>query len=90
MGEGEFSAKVLLAGQAPFPSNGKVYAFNSGLHGKPVILAHVYGTEPAPTSYTLPFMIESAKVTFGTVLTASLPDVTANSGYITGLEKRGT
>lgn len=86
VGEGQFSAKVLLAGQAPFPSNGKVYAFNSRLNGRPAILAHVYGPQPAPASYTLPFVLSEAKGTFANVLTASLPAVTADSGYITGLE----
>jgi len=87
VGEGTFSARVLLAGQAPFPSQGKVHAFNSRLNGRPAILAHVYGTNPAPASYTLPFVIEEQKKgAFGSVLTASLPDVTSNSGYITGLE----
>jgi hypothetical protein len=85
VGEGRFSANVLLKGQAPFPSDGKVYAFNGELDGKPAILAHVYGTNPAPTSYTLPFVISQAKGTFGTTLTASLPRVTSDSGYVTGL-----
>jgi DNA-binding beta-propeller fold protein YncE len=85
VGEGHFSAKILLAQQAPFPSEGKVFAFNGSLHGKPAILAHVYGTDPVPTSYTLPFAIEPAKGTYGTVLHASLPGVTGDSGYITGL-----
>jgi hypothetical protein len=85
VGEGQFSAKILLSQQAPFPSEGKVFAFNGVLNGKPAILAHVYGTEPVPTSYTLPFAIDSAKGTYGTVLRASLPSVTGDSGYITGL-----
>jgi hypothetical protein len=86
VGEGNFSAKVLLTGQAPFPSEGKVFAFNSVLHGRPAILAHVYGTEPAPTSYTLPFELKrAAGGVYGTLLTASLPQVTSNSGYVTGL-----
>lgn len=85
VGEGRFSANVLLGQQAPFPADGKVYAFNSILHGRPAILAHVYGTDPVPTSFTLPFELKPAKGTFGTILTASLPAVTGNSGYITGL-----
>jgi hypothetical protein len=85
VGEGQFSARVLLAQQAPFPSAGKIIAFNGILHGKPAILAHVYGTDPVPTSYTLPFAIEPAKGTYGTVLRVSLPGVTGDSGYITGL-----
>jgi len=85
VGEGHFSAKVLFAQQAPFPSEGKVLAFNSSLHGRPAILAHVYGTEPIPTSFTLPFELAPAHGTFGTLLTASLPQVIGDSGYITGL-----
>lgn len=85
VGAGTFSAKVLLAQQTPFPADGKVYAFNGVLHGKPAIFAHVYGTDPVPTSFTLPFEIQPAKGTFGNVLRASLPEVTGDSGYITGL-----
>jgi hypothetical protein len=85
VGQGHFSAKVLLSGQAPFPSEGKVFAFNSVLHGRPAILAHVYGTEPAPASYTLPFELKSAHGIFGTALVAALPEVTSDSGYVTGL-----
>jgi hypothetical protein len=85
VGEGSFSAKVLFTQQAPFPSQGKILAFNSTLHGKPAILVHVYGTQPVPTSFTLPFELKPAKGTFGTILEASLPQVTGNSAYITGL-----
>ncbi len=85
IGEGLFEAKVLLKGQASFPSKGKLYAFNSRIKGRPAILAHVYGTQPAPASFTLVFEVRKAKGTFGTVLSASLPDVTSGSGYVTGL-----
>lgn len=85
VGTGQFSASVLFTQQAPFPSQGKVYAFNSTLHGHPAILAHVYGNEPVPTSFTIPFELKSTKGTYGTVLTTSLPEVTGNSSYITGL-----
>jgi hypothetical protein len=85
IGEGKFQAKILIPDQATFPSAGKVLAFNGTYNGKPAILAHVYGTEPVPTSFTLPFTIGHAKGTFATVLRASLPAVTGNSGYVTGL-----
>jgi hypothetical protein len=85
IGSGNFAAKVLFPEQAPFPSDGKVYAYNGTYNGKPAILAHVYGTQPAPTSYTLPFQITHTKGTFGTLLTASLPQVTSEWGYVTGL-----
>ena len=31
-------------------AEGKLYAFNGRWHGRPAILAHVYGTKPVPTS----------------------------------------
>jgi DNA-binding beta-propeller fold protein YncE len=86
VGDGTFSARVLLPQQAPFPSKGKVYAFNARWHGRPAILAHVYGTEPLPISYTLPFELVPQRGTFGTLLRASLPPVTANSAYITSID----
>jgi hypothetical protein len=86
VGEGSFSAKVLLPQQAPFPSAGKVFAFNGTFHGAPAVLAHVYGTQPVPTSYTIPFAISPTKGIYGTVLSASLPQVTSDWGYVTGLQ----
>jgi hypothetical protein len=85
VGEGTFTAKVLLAQQAPYPAFGDLHAFNGVLHGKPVIFAHVYGTEPVPTSYTITFALTPSKGTFGTVLTASLPQAIGDAGYVTGL-----
>jgi hypothetical protein len=85
VGRGTFSAKVGLSRQSPFPSQGTIYAFNGRLHGRPAILAHVYGTEPVPTSYTLPFEVGKTGGTFGLVLRASLPGVTGNAAHITGI-----
>jgi DNA-binding beta-propeller fold protein YncE len=86
VGEGHFSANVKLPEQSPFPSAGKVLAFNGRLHGKPAILAHIYGTQPAPTSTVLPFLINDSRGTYGTVLEASLPEATGDWGYVTGLK----
>lgn len=88
VGEGVFTANVELPEQAPFPSRGKVLAFAGREGGRPVILAHVYGTDPVPTSYTLPFRIGSGHGQFGTVLTASLPQVTSDWGFVTGIQLR--
>jgi hypothetical protein len=85
IGNGRFSANVKIAEQSPFPSKGKVLAFNGKLQGKPAIFAHIYGTEPVPTSYVLPFAIGKGKGTYGTVLTATLPRVTGEWGYVTGI-----
>jgi hypothetical protein len=85
VGEGSFSADVVIPEQSPFPSDGEVIAFNGVQGGKPVIFAHVYGTEPIPTSFTLPLKVSHAKGKFGTVLTASLPNVTSSVASVTGI-----
>jgi hypothetical protein len=85
VGEGSFSANVKFPDQSPFPSKGRVLAFNGRLHGRPAIFAHIYGTQPAPTSYVLPFTIRSSAGTYGTLLEASFPPVTGEWGYVTGI-----
>jgi hypothetical protein len=86
VGEGTFSANVKIPEQSPFPSEGKILAFNGRLGGKPALLAHIFGSQPIPTSYVLPFTISASHGTFGTVLEASLPKVTGEWGYVTGVE----
>ncbi len=86
VGEGSFHAKVLFTQQAPFPSNGKLVAFNGRWHGRPAILAHIYGPKPVPTSYTIPFVIKTlGKGTYGIELRASLPQFSGKWGYVTGI-----
>jgi hypothetical protein len=85
VGEGSFSANVRFPEQSPFPSKGKVLAFNGVMHGRPAIFAHIYGTKPVPTSYVLPFEVRHSRGKFGTVLVASFPEVTGEWGYVTGL-----
>lgn len=85
IGEGSFSANVKIPEQSPFPSQGKVLAFNGRLRGRPAIFAHIYGTKPVPASFVLPFSIKGSRGTFGTLLEASLPHVTGDWGYVTGI-----
>jgi len=84
VGEGHFAAEVALARQASFPSEGKLYAFNGTYRGRPAILAHVYGTQPVPVSFTLPFTISRAKGTFATTLTATFPATDDN--FVTAID----
>lgn len=88
VGEGTFSADVRFPEQSPFPSNGRVLAFNGVMHGRPAIFAHIYGREPVPTSYVLTFQIRRTSGTYGTVLEATFPEVTGEWGYVTGLTMR--
>jgi hypothetical protein len=60
-------------------------AFNGVYDGRPAIVAHVYGTEPVPTSFTLRFVPSEGSGELGTTLKASLADVTGEAGYITEL-----
>lgn len=85
VGHGSFSASVAIPEQSPFPSRGKLLAFNGVQGGKPVIFAHIYGTEPVPTSFTLPLRLSKATGTYGTVLTGSLPEVSSNIAFVTGI-----
>jgi hypothetical protein len=85
IGRGTFKANVALPEQSPFPSNGTILAFNGNLHGKPVIYAHIYGTEPLPTSFTLPFHIKQGKGDYATTLVADLPQVAAEWGFVRSL-----
>jgi hypothetical protein len=88
VGTGFFSANVLLPEQSPFPSKGKILAFNGEVLGHPVIFAHIYGTEPVPTSFVLPFVVRHTNGKYATTLVAYLPKVKANWGFITGVRLR--
>jgi hypothetical protein len=85
IGKGAFKANVVLPEQSPFPSSGKVVAFNGTLHGDHVIFAHIYGTEPLPQSNVLAFKLSRADGTYRTTLTAELPRVAAEWGYVSGV-----
>jgi hypothetical protein len=85
IGEGSFSADVKLPEQSPFPSEGRLLAFNGTIGGKPAIFGHIYGTKPLPTSFVLPFRVKQTKGTFGTVLEAAFPRATGEWGYVTGI-----
>jgi hypothetical protein len=85
IGEGSFSANVVLPEQSPFPSAGKLLAFNGTIGRRPAIFAHVYGTQPLSTSYVFAFKVRRTKGTFGTILEASFPRATGEWGYITGI-----
>jgi hypothetical protein len=83
VGDGSFDADVAFPEQSAFPSHGDVLAFNTVVDGKPAILAHVYGTEPAPITRTIIFRIRASAGTYGTVLTAAVPESVNQWGYLT-------
>jgi hypothetical protein len=85
IGKGTFAAHVVLPEQSPFPSQGKVVAFNGIFHGRHVVFAHVYGTNPLPQSNVLVFELGRVSGTYRTTLTAELPQVAAEWGYVSGV-----
>jgi hypothetical protein len=88
VGKGTFSASVAIPEQAPYPSRGTVTAFNGREGGRPVIFLHIYGTEPVPTSFTMPLEIGRGSGQFGTRLRGTLPTVDARVAFVTGISVR--
>jgi hypothetical protein len=86
LGTGHFRANVALPDQSPYPSNGRVLAFNGVLHGKPVVYAHIFGTKPVPISRLVVFHIRriDRESNYRISLTAQLPPVAAAWGYVSG------
>ncbi|MGE5527243.1 MAG: hypothetical protein ACM3Q9_01100 [Methanosarcina sp.] len=85
VGTGAFHANVVLPEQSPFPSTGKVVAFNGILHGHHVVFAHIYGTRPLPQSRVLAFRLGRVGGGYRTTLTAELPRVAAEWGYVSSV-----
>jgi len=88
VGEGTFDAAVAIPEQAPFPSTGEVVAFNGIEHGQPVLLLHIYGTVPVPTSLTVPLAIKRGRGEFKTLLSGAMPSVSARVGFVKGISLR--
>ncbi len=85
IGKGKFKANVVLPEQSPFPSSGEVIAFNGIFNGRHVVYAHVYGTVPLPQSQVLVFELGKTSGIYRTTLTAELPQVAAEWGYVSGV-----
>jgi hypothetical protein len=85
IGKGAFKANVVLPEQSPFPSAGKMIAFNGIFHGEHVVFAHVYGTNPLPQSNVLVFKLSQSSGTYRTTLTTELPRVAAEWGSVKAL-----
>lgn len=85
IGRGTFGANVLLPEQSPFPSSGQLTAFNGIFHGRHVIFAHIFGTEPLPQSQVIVFELGRASGTYRTTLTGELPRVAAEWGNVSSV-----
>ncbi len=86
VGKGRFSADIILAGQEPYPTEGKLLVFNSVQGGKPVLYGHIYSAHPFATSFVIAFKLSERKHgAYGAVLSARLPNGMKTWGRLTGL-----
>jgi hypothetical protein len=87
VGQGSFGAEIVLSGQDPYPIKGKMLAFNGRSGGRPVLFGHIYAPRPFATSFVIVFAIKQlGKGTYGTTLTAHLPNALGSWGKLTGIE----
>ncbi|HEU5143089.1 MAG TPA: hypothetical protein VFU04_08040 [Solirubrobacterales bacterium] len=85
VGRGRFGANVDFP-DLKFPVEGSMLAFNSRRNGRPAIALHVYGTNPVEATIVLMFKItHPARGRYGTVISARIPRIAADLGYVTDL-----
>ncbi len=70
VGAGGIVAQIALPDQSASPLRGELLLFNSVVHSRPAILAHVYQTHPVPITRVIVLEIRRSAGTFGVVLTA--------------------
>ena len=93
VGSGQFWAHIVLPDQRPYPTSGRLLIFNgrsscaSGegrCRSRPVLFAHIFSTRPFATSFVVTFAIRRLRGggTYGTELSASLPQALGSWGYV--------
>lgn len=86
LGHGSFDANLEFHGEAPAPVHGRMLVFNGGSHRHPVFLLHVYTSKPADVTIVLRFTVSHpAHGKFGTELTATIPRLASDLGYVTAV-----
>jgi hypothetical protein len=87
VGQGTFSAYIVLKGQEPYPSTGRLLVFNGREGPKHVLLGHIYIARPFASSFVITFTIGTHRHgQFGTTLTASLAKALGSRRFLTGIE----
>lgn len=87
VGHGRFAANVHFPTVTAIPARGKALLFIGRAGGQPAILLHVYGTSPIRFTFVIPFAVRRLqRGDFGTVLSARIPRIASDFGYVTDLE----
>jgi hypothetical protein len=89
VGTGSYAARTAFPEQDLSPADGSILAFNSRVNGHDAILAHVYGSEPAPTTRIFFFHIRRpSQGTYGTALRGYLPPSLNRWGFLRHISLR--
>jgi hypothetical protein len=87
VGQGTFSAYIVLKGQEPYAASGRLLLFNGRDDGHQVLFGHIYMTQPFASSFVIPFQIASRRHgSYGTVLSADIAKALGTRRYLTGIE----
>jgi len=83
IGSGQFWAHIVLPGQEPYPTRGRLLIFNGRQKGRPALLAHIFTADPFASSFVIVFAIRRVdEGAYGTELSASLPQTLGDWGYV--------
>jgi hypothetical protein len=82
IGSGQFWAHIVFPDQGTYGTRGRLLIFNGREKGHPVLLVHIFTSTPFFSSFVLTFGIKKIKGTYGTELSASLPDALGSWGYV--------
>jgi hypothetical protein len=83
VGAGQFWAHIVFPEQATYPTQGRLLMFNGRDGNRPLLLAHVFTSDPFISSFVIVFRIRHlGKGTYGTELSASLPRTLGDWGYL--------
>jgi hypothetical protein len=89
VGQGTFWANIVLSGQQPYATKGRLLVFNGRRNGKPALLGQIYAARPFATSFVITFTVRHLpRGTYGTVFTASLPRTLGSWGYVTAIKMK--
>ncbi|HEX5414421.1 MAG TPA: hypothetical protein VFZ25_02070 [Chloroflexota bacterium] len=83
IGSGRFWAHIVLPDQGAYPTRGDLLIFNGRHKGAPVLLVHIFTSDPFNSAFTIMFTIRKVhKGVYGTELQASLPEALGEWGYV--------
>jgi hypothetical protein len=83
VGSGQFWAHIILPGQEPYPTKGRLLIFNGRRQGQPVLLTQIYTSNPFDSAFLIEFSIRHiSRGPYGTELSAAFPEALGEWGYV--------